>query len=366
MTTAMFAHAGQGILRHSRWDALLVALAFGQGFLVLAYPVVPVIALGLWWNSNTVAHHFVHTPFFQSRRLNRLFALYLTVLLGVPQTLWRERHLAHHAGVPGKVRLTRTLIFETFLVLSLWTSLMFLAPIFFATVYVPAYAAGLLLCSLHGYYEHASGATSHYGAVYNLLFFNDGYHIEHHLRPGLHWHSLPEIHTAYGRTSRWPAILRWLDVLSLEGLERLVLRCVNLQTVVLKKHERAFRVLLPRIAGCRQVAIVGGGLYPRTALILKKLLPQARLTVIDASAENLAVAQELVQGIDFIHAWYDPARHRDFDLLVIPLSFVGDRQAIYRRPPAPAVIVHDWIWCVRRPGAVVSWFLLKRLNLVMR
>src|SRR5262249_30481485 len=89
----------QGVLlRHSRWDALLVALALAHGVLLLAFPVAPVIALGVWWNSNTVAHYAIHAPFFRSRRVNALFRLYLSGLLGIPQTVWRERHLAHHAG----------------------------------------------------------------------------------------------------------------------------------------------------------------------------------------------------------------------------------------------------------------------------
>ena len=55
---------------------------------------------------------------------------------------------------------------------------------------------------------------------------------------------------------------------------------------------------------------------------------------------------------------------RPFSLLVIPLSFEGDRNAIYARPPAPAVIVHDWIWRRRGASRVVSLALLKRINLV--
>ena len=31
-----------------------------------------------------------------------------------------------------------------------------------------------------------------------------------------------------------------------------------------------------------------------------------------------------------------------------------------------AVLVHDWIWARRGRGVVVSWLLLKRLNLVAR
>ena len=33
------------------------------------------IALGLWWNSNTISHSFIHGPFFRSRRLKALFAI---------------------------------------------------------------------------------------------------------------------------------------------------------------------------------------------------------------------------------------------------------------------------------------------------
>jgi hypothetical protein len=51
---------------------------------------------------------------------------------------------------------------------------------------------------------------------------------------------------------------------------------------------------------------------------------------------------------------------------VIPLSFDGDRAAVYARPPARAVLVHDWIWRPTRQSAIVSWWLLKRINLVLR
>jgi hypothetical protein len=65
-----------------------------------------------------------------------------------------------------------------------------------------------------------------------------------------------------------------------------------------------------------------------------------------------------------IHDGYDPGRYSGFDLVVIPLSYVGDREVIYARPPARAVLVHDWIWRARGTSAIVSLALLKRLNLV--
>src|SRR5712691_7016852 len=57
----------RGILRHSPWDALFIGLAVVHGLLLLVAPFAPVIALGLWWNSNTISHNFIHKPFFRSR-----------------------------------------------------------------------------------------------------------------------------------------------------------------------------------------------------------------------------------------------------------------------------------------------------------
>jgi hypothetical protein len=367
MTSATLGRESRGILRHSRWDALLVASAAGQGVLLLMVPTVPVIALGLWWNSNAIAHNFIHRPFFRSRALNRLFALYLTLLLGVPQTLWRDRHLAHHAGRAWHLHLKGALLEEIVLVLSLWVFLFVLSPRFFPTVYAPAYLLGLALCYVHGHFEHRRGTISHYGRLYNFLFFNDGYHVEHHAHPRTHWRRLPEQLVVGASVSRWPAVVRWLDVFRLEGLERWVLRSAWLQGVVLKKHERALHRLLPNLPAIRRVGIVGGGLFPRTALLCRRLLPQAKLVIIDLNADNLQVARSLLpDAVDVINEPFDAARHGDFDLLVFPLAYVGDRAALYRQPPAPHVLIHDWIWHRHRPGVIVSVLFLKRLNLVTR
>jgi hypothetical protein len=365
MSTARLTSAGQGVLRHSRWDALPVALAGLHGAVLVAAPSAPVVALGLWWNSNTVAHYFLHRPYFRGRALNVAFSLYLSVLLGVPQTLWRERHLAHHAGRPWRPRLSRSLCVESALVLALWAALLAWAPAFFLTAYLPGYVAGLGLCWLHGHYEHAGGTVSHRGMLYNLLFLNDGYHVEHHAHPGEHWTRLPLHAGPATRLSRWPAVLRWLETPWLELLERGVLHSPRLQRFLLDRHERAFAALLPRLPAVTRVGIVGGGLWPRTSLVLRRLLPGARLVVIDRSAENLAAARPfLPDDVEAINDFYDPARMNDFDLVVIPLSLLGDREALYRDPPAPALLVHDWVWRRRGEGTVVSWLLLKRLNLV--
>jgi Fatty acid desaturase len=355
-----------GLWRFSRGDALLVSLAAVQAAVLVVWQLTPVIAAGIWWNSNTIAHNFIHRPFFRSGSMNRLFSAALSVLLGIPQTLWRDRHLAHHAGVQWRFRISRQLGIETALILCLWTALALLRPRFFLLAYIPGYLAGLGLCALQGYWEHAAGRpTSHYGWVYNFLCFNDGYHAEHHADPAVHWTNLPHRVEAGATTSRWPALLRWLDVPPLEFLECLVLKSRWLQRFVLQSHRRAFRVLLPQLGPVRRATIVGGGLFPRTALILQELLPEAHLTIVDSNPRNLETARALLGGnIEYCNERYVPGESRDCDLVVIPLSLDGGRTAIYRRPPSPAVLMHDWIWHRRGTGTIVSAVLLKRLNLV--
>ena len=356
------------LLRFSAWDAALVSLAALHGILLVAWPVAPVIAIGLWWNSNTIAHNFIHRPFFESCRLNLLFSAYLSVLLGIPQALWRDRHLAHHTGVRWRLRVHRQLVIETLLVLALFAALAVVNPRFALTTYLPGYLAGLALCALQGYYEHARGVTSHYGRLYNFVAFNDGYHAEHHANPAIHWTRLRSRRQLDARSSAWPPLLRWVDGLierCLTALETTVLRSRVLQSFVLATHRRALRRLLPDLPPVRRAAIVGGGLFPRSALILRELLPDAELTIIDSSAPNLAIARRLAPpDVEFMNQRY-AAGLNGFDLIIIPLSFDGDRDAVYRTPCARAVLVHDWIWHRRGIGAVISPLLLKRVNLVL-
>src|SRR4051794_1617668 len=97
------------LFAHSRLDGFLVLLALAQfGLLlygVLTFGSVPwgvSLAVGLLTvflvctNFQCVAHNFLHNPFFTSTSLNRLFALFNSLLLGGPQTLYRLHHLHHH------------------------------------------------------------------------------------------------------------------------------------------------------------------------------------------------------------------------------------------------------------------------------
>lgn len=358
------------VFRHSSNDAYLVALSVLHPMALIYVPSIPVIAIGVWWNSNTISHHFLHLPFFKSNALNRIYSLYLSVLLAIPQTIWRDRHLAHHRGTGVRIRWTSGIGLETTLILALWTLLVITVPHFFLTTYLPGYGLGLVLCYLHGYFEHAGGTTSHHGALYNFAFFNDGYHVEHHQTPTRHWSDMRQAAMQSSRTSPWPALFRWLEVIDLESLEQLVLRSRLLQWFLLRTHENALKKLIPHLHAPGTVTIVGGGMFPRSALLLRKLLPHAAIRIMDADPEHLEMAKPFLREgeIQLQAALFesDHASPCEADLLVIPLSFRGRRDTIYRNPPARAVLVHDWIWNKRGKSAIVSVFLLKRLNLVVR
>lgn len=356
-----------GIWRFSRRDAILVALAGLHGVALAVWPVAPSIAVGMWWNANTTAHNFIHRPFFRSGVMNRAFSAALSVLLGIPQTLWRDRHLAHHAGVAWRLRVSRQLGVETALVVGLWVLLAGLHARFFLMAYLPGYLAGLGLCAMQGHWEHAAGRpTSHYGRLYNFFCCNDGYHAEHHAHPAVHWTALPERIASGAPTSPWPPLLRWLEVPPLEALEFLVLRSPGLQRFVLRSHRRAFQRLLPHFENVRRVTIVGGGLFPRTALILSELLPAAHLIIVDSNARHLDTARAFPgETIEYRNERYTDGASFDCDLTVIPLCLEGHRAASYRHPPSKVVLVHDWIWRRRGRGTIVSALLLKRLNLIL-
>ncbi|MBM3833923.1 MAG: hypothetical protein FJ403_11765 [Verrucomicrobia bacterium] len=67
-----FQRPSQGILRHSPQDALFILLALLLGAILTTQPSALPIGLGLWWNANTIAHNFIHLPFFRRRCWNRI------------------------------------------------------------------------------------------------------------------------------------------------------------------------------------------------------------------------------------------------------------------------------------------------------
>lgn len=201
-------------------------------------------------NSENVAHNFIHTPFFRSPRWNFAFGVFNSLLLGHPQTIYRLQHLQHHKynndlpdpqtgttkdftstwrfGQPPKreehilsyallsyfrtdykviwreirrQRLTTNVACEVAVMIAAvallavgnWRGLLFF--------YLPVWYLGTAAGMAQNYLEHY-GATpgnrktdsvSCYNRLYNFIWFNHGYHQEHHLRPQVHWTRLAEL-----------------------------------------------------------------------------------------------------------------------------------------------------------------------------
>jgi hypothetical protein len=125
------------------------------------------------------------------------------------------------------------------------------------------------------------------------------------------------------------------------------------------------------LASVARVTIIGGGLFPRSVLVLQQLVPEAHLTIVDFSAYNVSVAQSYLAkcGVDASRVSFriEPFRGAacDSDLVVAPLAFVGERSMLNARSQKVGTVVHEWCW--RRSSSrsvMISALLFKRLSLL--
>jgi fatty acid desaturase len=73
---------------------------------------------------------------------------------------------------------------------------------YFVFFYLPSYYLGWVLTYAESYLEHYgcqpenpfANSVSSYNRLYNLLWFNNGYHQEHHWSPKYHWTRMHELH----------------------------------------------------------------------------------------------------------------------------------------------------------------------------
>ena len=207
-------------------------------------------SVSISWNINGISHNFLHNPYFKHNALNYAFSLLESVTIGFSQTFYDTVHRRHHMGNSDRpddhghvvdwlsiyrhghegeaenifsyVFLSyfrddpkaiyheikkrnafdaRWGLFEIAAFISLYIAGFFLNWKFMLA-YLPFYYFGHCLSYLNGYFLHYGGnpdvpiawGVSSYERLYNILWFNNGYHAEHHYRPRHHWTKMRELH----------------------------------------------------------------------------------------------------------------------------------------------------------------------------
>jgi fatty acid desaturase len=224
-----------GIGYPSIGPAGLILLFVAQAFLICT-------------NYQCVAHNFTHNELFVSSTLNFLFSMQNSLALGFPQSIFKQHHLNHHrfnnrafaddgvtvadmsslyryatdpadpegflrysllsplradilvyAGHAIRRGLLARLIAESALIILTMIAMLATDWRYLVFYYVPLIYVGHVLTYAEGYFEHNKAvpgdkmrnAASCYGRSYNMLWFNNGYHQEHHCYPQVHWTEIP-------------------------------------------------------------------------------------------------------------------------------------------------------------------------------
>ncbi len=205
-----------------------------------------IYSIAIDWNISSIAHNLIHNPPFRWRPLNLAFSLLESVTMGFSQMFYDQIHTRHHMGNsdrkwengetidwlsiyrhsgtdepenvwaytflgyfrddPRKIfrEIHRKRPFDAWFgvfEIATWVCLCFVAAFFnwkFLLYYIPFYYFGHCLAFLNGYYLHYGSnpdvpiawGVSSYQQLYNWVWFNAGYHAEHHFRPKLHWTKL--------------------------------------------------------------------------------------------------------------------------------------------------------------------------------
>ena len=230
---------------------LATFLCFDQLSWWVLGPAFVVIAWSYCWNLQCIAHNFIHNPFFHNPWLNRVFSVLNSIALGVPQILYHHYHLNHHwgdndaKGPDGTTKdwssiyrygkgdqpeafwkyvlvsffrvevgpVVRTvarhgrgqitlLVVESLVLAVFWSAMLLVNWRYLVLFYLPSYYIGWALSYAEGYLEHYgcqpgnpyANSVSSYHKLYNLFWFNNGYHQEHHWDPKCHWTQMYHLH----------------------------------------------------------------------------------------------------------------------------------------------------------------------------
>jgi fatty acid desaturase len=217
-----------------------------------------IYSISVSWNINGISHNFIHNPYFSWRPLNRMFAVLESMTLGFSQTFYKYVHHRHHMGNSdrpdeegetvdwlsiyrhgheGEAENVWSYIFLSYLrddpkaifgeikrksradaywgvaEIAAFLGFFVLMGILnwkFILFFLPFYYLGHCLSYLNGYFLHYGGnpdkpiawGVSSYEKIYNTLWFNNGYHAEHHFRPKMHWTKMEQLHEQIAEQQR--------------------------------------------------------------------------------------------------------------------------------------------------------------------
>jgi len=213
-------------------------------------PLLMLYAISISWNINGVSHNFLHNAYFTSHTLNRAFSMVESLAIGFSQAFYTWVHNRHHSGnsdrpdangdtidwlsiykhgKDGKPENVWSYAFKSYFrddikklyqglykqspanahfglielgCLALMVVIMLLLNWKALLVMIIFNYLGNCLSSLNGFFEHFGGnpdkpiawGVSSYNWLYNFLWFNNGYHAEHHFRPRMHWMKMKTFH----------------------------------------------------------------------------------------------------------------------------------------------------------------------------
>src|SRR5262249_8302728 len=188
-------------------------------------------------------------PFFANDWMNRAYSVMETLVLGVPHVLYHHYHMNHHWGdndakdkqgntkdwssiyrhsrngqpepfwryvflsffrvevmpvfrVAARHRHLTQVAIETLALGAFWVAMALVNWRYLVCFYMPSYYLGWALSYAEGYLEHYgcqpgnqyANSVSSYNRLYNFLWFNNGYHQEHHWDPKTHWTRMRQLH----------------------------------------------------------------------------------------------------------------------------------------------------------------------------